>query len=162
MPTFILFLLSLVLCPLEGAYFKKPPSGWVCVEDASQLPAKVLALYTGKGSTRFAPTIHVASDPLNQPLEAYIEQAKAYHNRNIGATCVDMGQIMTPEGMARLIQINCTSVYGNVSLLQAYLNCNQKAYVITGISLKDDFKGFSPLFYETVQTFDLASENQSH
>lgn len=156
----ILLCLGWLCQPLEASYFRKPPKGWQCVEDRAQLPGNVLVLYVGEGSTRFSPTIHVASDPLKQNLESYIAGAKKYHERNIEATCHDLGQIQTKSGPARMIQIQSPSVYGEVILLQAYFVQDCKAYVVTGITLKEDFKEFSPLFYETIQTFDVAAETK--
>lgn len=143
---------------LDATYFDSPPPGWQCLEDSAQLPQRVHVLYVGKGTTRFAPTIHLSSEEISQSLEEYMLSARHYHERSPEAHCHDLGQVATQSGVARLIQIDSPSVYGQAHLLQAYILHEGEAFVITGTALKEDFNAFSPVFYETVRSFHLVSE----
>ncbi|MBS0623394.1 MAG: hypothetical protein JSS62_02105 [Verrucomicrobia bacterium] len=149
------FLPFFLTASVFGSYFDHPPVDWQCIDDPAQLPKTVHVLYVGHGTTRFAPTIHLSSEPLASSLEDYIQTAKNYHQRSPDALCQDLGRIETCSGIGRVIKIDSPSVYGEVSLLQAYILCQQRAYVVTGTSLKEDFGSFSEEFYRTVQSFHL-------
>jgi hypothetical protein len=151
----ILSIFFLVAQRLEAGFFLNPPKGWQCIEDTLQLPSKVLSLYIGHGGTRFAPTIHVSFDPLSQSIDQYYQGARAYHNRIPGCLCQDLGSLSTHCGPAKILKIESPSVYGNVVLLQAYIEHNQKAYVVTGTTLKEEYENFSPFFFQTIQSFTL-------
>jgi len=143
---------------LYGAYFDHPPSGWQCVEDREQLPKTVHVLYVGKGQTRFAPTIHLSSERITLPFEEYIQAAKHYHQRVPGATCHDLGKIETQSGTGRIIQIESSSVYGDMCLIQAYVFYEGCAFVVTGTVLKDEFSTFNKTFHETVRSLHLKND----
>lgn len=141
---------------IEGSYFRHPPTGWQMVEDPSQLPDRVLVLFVGHGKTRFAPTLYLACDPLNQPISLYIQQAKTYHQRNEKTSCQELGEMETLAGPARILKIESPSVYGDMTLLQAYIPASGEVYVLTGISLRNEFAAFSKVFYETLCSFSFS------
>lgn len=140
---------------LEGSYFTHPPTGWQVIEDRSQLPERVLVLFVGQGRTRFAPTLYLACDPLNQNITNYIHQAMTYHQQNSKTDCQDLGEIQTHEGTAYILKLDSPSIYGEMTLLQAYIPSQGKVYVLTGISLRSEFASFSKVFYETLCSFSL-------
>ena len=151
-----IFLAMTILHPLFGnTYFGTPPKKWQCVHDSTQLPKRILVLYVGQGSTRFAPTLHLAMENIQEPLDAYLQSAKAYHETTPGTTCQDLGILSTASGDARLLQIQSMSAYGEVILLQAYVLDAQCVYVATATALKEDFEHLAPIFYDALRSVQV-------
>lgn len=131
----------------------KAPSGWECINDATQLPAKVKLLYIGKGKGAFAPSINLASEETIMSPQEYVELAKKYHESQSETTCRLLGDIETKLGKACLLQIDRKTGWGNIRFLQASFVKEGIAYVITATATQEEFASLYPQFYHAIQSF---------
>lgn len=129
------------------------PKGWQCIEDRSQLPAKVALVYLGRSKGPFTPSINLATEPTTLPLSDYLKMAKTYHESQGSTTCHSLGTVQTQAGPAELLQIDRATQWGQIRFLQAALIKDGTAYVITATCLKDEFTQLYSQFLHAMETF---------
>ncbi|MCC5831420.1 MAG: hypothetical protein JJU12_00050 [Chlamydiales bacterium] len=132
-----------------------PPKGWDCINDPGQLPQRVSIIYIGAGKTQFTPSLNVATEPTDLPLDQYLSIAKSYHQAQGDTRCKQLGTVDTRAGKAQLLQIDRVTQWGNVRFIQAVLIRDKKAYVVTATCLQEEFSSLSSQIFKSIQSFTI-------
>lgn len=162
---YLLFLVLISPMALWGnppfPYLTSPPKGWECINDPAQLPTKVKVIFIGPGhgNSQFTPSLNVACEETRLPIDEYVSMAKMYHEKQAGTRCTPLGTINTPAGVARLMQIDRPSQWGDVRFIQAMLIKDGDAYVATATCLKSDFSVLSTQIFKALQSFNIDTNN---
>jgi hypothetical protein len=162
----ILLMVSLPFCVLglffssaygEENYLTHPPKGWECINDPSQLPQKIKAIYIAKGKANqpFTPSLNVACEETSLSLNSYVQLAKSYHEGESQTRCTLLGKIATEAGRAELLQIDRPSKWGAIRFIQAMLIQDGEAYVVTATCLKEDFSALSSQIFKAMQSLTV-------
>ncbi len=153
-------LLSSTSIPIAGAEELSidPPSGWECIQDATQLPKTVRLVYIGAEKGTFTPSINIAAEETTMHIEEYVILAKSYHESEGDTRCSRMGTLETNEGTAHLLQIERPSQWGIIRFIQAILIKNGTAYLITATCLQNEFNSFSSKFFNSIRSFTVQEE----
>lgn len=138
-------------------YFFIPPKDWKCV-DPKHLSPSVEICFLGKSSTPFKPSINIATEEISIPLSEYIQTVKKIHTRDKGTTCKELGKIGTKAGIAILLELNTKTKFGPIKLLQAILEHEKKAFILTAAMKTEDFLSMSSIFLQVFQSF-LITDN---
>jgi hypothetical protein len=72
-------------------------------------------------------------------MKTYLKTIKELHESDRNTTWRDLGVFRTLSGNARLTEIQKRSKWGNIKMLQIILIHKNKAYILTGATLKDEF-----------------------
>lgn len=140
-------------------YIFRAPQGWRCVDEEEELPGLVAVLYIGAGKTGgFTPSMNLAVEETQLTLDAYTELAQSYHGEQAQTTVRSLGTLETRTGVARVLQIDRLTQWGEVRFLQAVVVSEGKAYVLTATSLKEEYVKYQPEFFQAIQSFTVNPE----
>lgn len=177
------FVLSIILCfipmilsaaPKKDLPNKKeeialftPPAGWQKAEsDSIKLPPKVQAMFVGKGTSAFPPSINLSSESYSGTLKQYLKIIKSKNDEK-GYEWKDLGLIRTQSGQASLSQVDNKTQWGDVRLMHVILLKNGTIYILTASALKSEFSLYYQDFFKamrslriTENTIDPVSDNQ--
>lgn len=137
------------------AFSFAPPKGWQCIDDKTQLPAKVEIVYIGTGKAGFTPSLNLAKEETKLSLEEYTNLAKSYHESHPQTKCNVLGSIETKAGVAHILQIDRITQWGPVRFLQASVIRQGIAYVMTATCLEKEFASNYPHFFNAIQTLEI-------
>lgn len=134
------------------------PSSWQCIDDSTQLPENVAAVFISNknngGSLTTTINITLEVTQLNQ--EQYVFEALKYHNSQEGnLQSYIFDTITTPSGTAYILRSERLTQFGEVIFIQSIIINKYKAYVITGSSTKEQFGFLFPTFLKAVSSFTV-------
>lgn len=134
-----------------------PPKGWERIDDPSQLPQKIRIIYIGKSAAHssFTPSLNVACEKTNLPIQEYVAYAKSYHEGQSQTVCKPLGKVKTEAGVAEVLQIDRPSQWGDIRFVQAMLIQGGEAYVVTATCLKEEFSGLSVQMFKAIQSLSI-------
>ncbi|MCP5469245.1 MAG: hypothetical protein H7A36_01910 [Chlamydiales bacterium] len=131
------------------------PDGWECVTDMAQLPKKVKMIAIGQSSSKFTPSINLATEETDLDIQEYVDTAKMYHESEPETEVTYMGRIPTKSGNAFLLQIDRRTDWGIVRFMQAALIDEETAYVVTATCLRDEFANYCGRFFDSIKSFEI-------
>lgn len=159
-PTVIKLLLFCLLAASvhaqEECYFA-PPEGWL-LTDPKYLAPNVRIGFLRKGKKEFCPSLNLAVEKVNVPIEKYLAAVKKIHQSNLNDRWRDLGKIKTQAGEARLTEIDTTSPFGPVRLLQLILLKDGCAYILTAGALREEFSSFYKEFEQAFHSLNVTSD----
>lgn len=152
----IVFLLSLCSLSATLPYFV-PPVNWEAATPKS-LSSYVQIGFVGKSSSEFCPSINLATEEVDVPLNQYVKAVKKIHAEEANTSWRDLGKFMMQAGEGRLTEITTSSPWGDVKILQALFVKDHTAYILTGASLKQEFAQFQNDFLKTFRSLSLVPD----
>jgi hypothetical protein len=132
----------------ENSYcFFHPPSGWE-ITDPSTLSPRVKIRFVKPKSKGFCPSINLTVESTSVSLSEYLKAVKTIHEQDKGNQWRQLGKVHTTAGVAQLTQIDTSSEWGTIRMLQLILIKEGSAYLLTAAALKEEFSKF----YQEIQT----------
>lgn len=143
---FLIIFLSCAFFSFTHCFFI-PPKGWDIADPNSLSPRVKMAFLknTGKG---FCPSINLAVEETSATLPEYLKAVRAIHEQDRHNQWRLLGKVKTHAGLAQLTEIDSTTQWGPIRILQLILMKDNHAYVMTAAALKEEFSSF----YQAVQT----------
>jgi hypothetical protein len=130
-----------------------PPKGWRQA-NFEELPPSVHLMVVGDKQHEFPPSINVAVEPYSGTLKQYLKIVKSINDAK-GTEWKDLGTIRTDAGNASLSQVDSQTKWGPVRLMHVILLKNQKIYILTAASLKDEFPSYYKDFFNSMRTLRI-------
>lgn len=159
----LFFLLALALFAFQ-AHSKEPsqpffipPKGWDVADPKAFSPSVQIAFLknTGKG---FCPSMNLAVEETEASLSEYLKAVKAIHEQDKGTHWRSLGKVRTTAGLGQLTEIDATTPFGPVRLLQLIFMKEGHAYVLTAAALREEFSNFYKAFQDSFRSFVLTSD----
>lgn len=147
------------LTPASLCYFI-PPQGWEIADPKGLSPRVKIAFVknTGKG---FCPSINLATEETTTSLNDYLKAVKAIHEQDRNNHWRALGKVRTNAGLAQLTEVDSSSQWGPIRILQLIFMKDGSAYVLTAAALKEEFsdyyKEIQSAFRSLTLSFDLVS-----
>jgi hypothetical protein len=126
-------------------YFVPPPQ-WE-IADPSTLSPKVKIAFLKTSNKGFCPSINLAIEETDVSLSEYLKAVKTIHEQDRKNQWRALGKVRTAAGMAQLTEIDSTTEWGPVRILQLILIKDKYAYVVTAAALKEEMSNY----YKEVQ-----------
>lgn len=157
MSKLFLFFFCLLFTQAYAESFFVPPKGWEIADPRTFSPHVQLAFLknTGKG---FCPSINLAVEETDVSLSEYLKAVKAIHEQDKGNHWRLLGKVRTPAGLAQLTEIDSTTAFGPVRLLQLILLKEGHAYVVTAAALREEFSNFYKEFQTSFRSLTITSD----
>ncbi len=137
-----------------------PPQGWE-INDPRILSSRIQISFFKKKSEGFCPSINLAIESIDVSQTDYLKAVKQIQEKNRSNRWRKLGKIHTAAGVADLTEIDTTTDWGPVRMLQLILVKHSKAYVLTAAALKKEipslYKEFQTAFRSLQLTDDLLS-----
>lgn len=124
-----------------------PPTDWE-ISDPRTLSPKVKISFLKNSGKGFCPSINLAIEETDVSLSEYLKAVKAIHEQDRKNQWRSLGKVRTVAGMAQLTEIDTTSEWGPVRILQLILIKDKHAYVLTAAALKEELSNH----YKEVQS----------
>lgn len=141
-----LILLSLLAtCSLYATVFFIPPKGWE-IADPSHLAPSVHICFLGKSSKGLAPSVNLATEPVDISLDAYVEEVRKIHVADPNSRWRDLGRFHSLLGDGRLMELETPSEFGTARMVQLVIIKDKIAYILTAGALKEEFSKFYKTF----------------
>lgn len=138
------------------------PSTWQCINDKSQLPEKLDAIFIGQGRGGLTPTINIAQELTNKTSSEYLEEVLAYHKGSESTLESSIfTQIQAHNATFHLLKTEKNTSWGKVYCLQAISILHHTAYIITSTSTQDDYPEVSVHFLKAVASFKLSEKMEA-
>jgi hypothetical protein len=144
------------MVPSSQCYFI-PPEKWE-VSDPRSLSPKVKIAFLKKNSSGFCPSINLAVEETDASSSEYLKAVKAIHEQDRANQWRALGKVRTGAGNAQLTEIDSTSEWGPVRILQLILVKEGRAYVMTAAALKEDISKYYKDFQTSFRSFTLTSD----
>lgn len=144
-----------------GACHFDVPKGWEMVDPKVLLP-EVKVMVKGKAlkANHLPPSINLALEETSLSLEEYLDAIKVMNTPDRNRKWSRMGSIHTKAGDMALTQLDLTSKWGDVRMIQALMIKNCVAYVITATSQLSEFSQFSKEFFSAIRSFGINPTKQ--
>jgi hypothetical protein len=127
--------------------FFLPPQGWE-ITDPTTLSPRVKIAFVKPKNQGFFPSMNLSVEKTSVSLSEYLKAVKAIHEQDRNNHWRALGKVHTATGLAQLTEIDTTSEWGPVRMLQLILLKEGHAYVLTAAALKKEFSKF----YKEIQT----------
>ena len=154
---FLFSLLSSALFAEKTPLFTPPPK-WQ-IADPEMLSPRVQIGFLTKGKQGFCPSINLSSEAVNLSLEEYVKVVMGLHSKK--GVCRDLGPMKVNGGMGRLLQLESSSKFGPLRLMQLVTVWEGKAYVLTGCARKEDFGSYVTMFEKAFRSLQLTDNLHS-
>ena len=92
----------------------------------------------------------------------YLKAVKAIHEQDRKNHWRTLGKVRTHSGLAQLTEIDSTSEWGPVRILQLIVLKEGHAYVLTAASLKEEFSNYYKDIQSAFRSFTLSNDLFSH
>jgi hypothetical protein len=126
-------------------YFVPPPE-WEIADPSTLSPAVKISFLKNSGKG-FCPSINLAIEETDVSLSDYLKAVKTIHEQDRKNQWRALGKVRTSAGMAQLTEIDSTTEWGPVRILQLILIKDKHAYVLTAAALKEEMSNY----YKEVQ-----------
>ncbi len=134
-----------------------PPQGWE-IADPRSLSSRVKIAFlknTGKG---FCPSINLAVEETSVSLNDYLKAVRAIHEQDRNNHWRALGKVKTAAGLAQLTEIDSTTEWGPIRILQLIFIKEGQAYVLTAAALKEEFSNYYKEFQSAFRSLTLSSD----
>lgn len=151
------FLIAATYSFADPFCFFTPPPGWE-IADPKSLSSRVKIAFlknTGKG---FCPSINLAVEETDVSLYDYLKAVRAIHEQDRGNQWRALGKVRTEAGLAQLTEIDASTEWGPIRLLQLILIKEGRAYVITAAALREEFSNFYKDFQSSFRSMTLSTD----
>lgn len=111
-----------------------------------------------KSNKGFCPSINLAVEETDASLHDYLKAVKAIHERDRKNHWRTLGKVRTGAGLAQLTEIDTSSDYGPIRMLQLILIKDKHAYILTAAALKEDFSEHYREFQSTFRSLELTND----
>ncbi|MFN0065609.1 MAG: hypothetical protein ACKVOH_05165 [Chlamydiales bacterium] len=152
---FLLSVFTTVAYAFDAEVSLNAPKDWECIDDPEQLPKKVQLIYIGPAKARFNPSLNLAVEETDMPLQEYVHTAKEYHESVAETQVVALGNLQTRSGTAILLQIDRPTNWGAVRFIQATIVKDNVAYVMTATCLQEEFGDHCSAFFDCFKSFEV-------
>lgn len=129
-----------------------PPEGWENAPIESLSP-RIQAAFVLKKWQRFRPSINLSVEPLSASLEEYVQAVRHLHEQHPSTRWRYLGSMDTGAGLGALTELDMTTEWGDVRMLQLLIVREGNAYTVTGAALKSDFPKYYKIFHKTLKNF---------
>lgn len=143
--------------PSSLVCFFTPPSEWEIAFPSSTTP-HVKIIFTKPKTLGFRPSINLSIEPTSASLEEYLKIIKEIHEQDRNKEWGLLGKMQTQAGLAQLTQINTTSEFGAIRILQLILIKQGNAYILTAAALKKEFSLYYSLFHKALRSLTLSTD----
>lgn len=120
--------------------FFTPPSGWL-VGDPKQLSGRVQISFLKK-QEGFCPSINLAVEPTDVSQEEYIQIVQSIHENHHADRWRRLGKVPALAGNCDLTELDMTTEWGPVRLLQLILVRDGCAYIMTAAATKKEIASY--------------------
>ena len=132
------------------------PETWQCIDDKTQLPEKLDAVFIGRGIGQLTPTINLAQEITSKGISEYVEEVLTYHKtQDTTLESSIFTHIQSQSGEFTIIKTEKNSSWGRVYCLQAIAVLNHTAYILTSTTTLADYPELSLIFFKAVASFSL-------
>jgi hypothetical protein len=134
-----------------------PPQNWECVHP-QKLSSEIQIAFLGKGASDFRPSLNLAVEEIDVPLDVYIKSVRRIHESEMNMKWRDLGPFTFNSGKGRLAEISGSSPMGEVKMLQGIYVQDRFAYIVTGAVLKDEFASQQKTVLNAIRSLTIAPD----
>jgi hypothetical protein len=134
-----------------------PPKNWE-IADPRSLSPKVKIAFLKKGGNGFCPSINLAIEETDASLNEYLKAVKAIHEQDRRNHWRALGKVRTSAGLGQLTEIDSTTEWGPVRILQLIIVKEGQAYVLTAAALKEEIPTYYKEFQSAFRSFTLSND----
>lgn len=139
-----------------GACHFPAPKGWTMIDPKVLLAeVKVMVRGVAKQPSNLPPSLNLALEETDLSQEEYLDEIKTMNSQDRNKRWSRIGSLETKAGEMALTQLDMTTSWGDVRMLQAVMIKNHIAYVITATAHLSEFAQFSNEFLCAMQAFDI-------
>jgi hypothetical protein len=120
--------------------FFTPPSGWL-IGDPKQLSGRVQISFLKK-QEGFCPSINLAIEPIDVSQEEYIQIVQTIHEKHHADRWRRLGKVTALAGDCDLTELDMTTEWGPIRLLQLILVREGHAYIMTAAATKKEIASY--------------------
>ena len=148
-------------CP-GHPYHLSLPEPWEQMKPLETTPASVKLLLRGQGQYEVPPTVNIAVEQLPQDTgpQKYLECVQAIYSTNPLARYTHLGALPGGREPLELVQVQLSTAWGEMELLQGILIRDGKAFIITASARQEEFCEQLPIFIRALQSFDSPSAHE--
>lgn len=136
-----------------------PPKDWA-IANPEALAPRVQICFLGKSSKGLAPSINLATEPVEVSLETYVEEVRKIHVSDPNARWRDLGKYKARLGEGRLTELETTTEYGTARMVQLIVVKDGVAYILTASALKEEFSSYYRTFDQVLSSLQASSNLQ--
>ena len=138
------------------------PNTWQCIDDKTQLPEKLDALFIGKGTGGLTPTMNSSHEIIRKTEEAYIQEILDYHRANeMTLESSIFTHIQAASGKFTIIKTEKNTSWGRVFCLQGVSVIDHTAYILTSTSTIEDYPNVSLALLKAASSFKLSEKEEA-
>ena len=155
----LFFFFFLHCCPFQAkefCYFY-PPEGWVPAPPDALAPLVKVGFLEPK-HFGFRSSLNLAEEEIDCDLDKYLEAVKAIHTSSRHNQWTYLGKFQTKAGPAALSQLDTTSAWGFIRMLQLIFVRENKAYILTAASSKSQFPKMMKTFKQCLGSFSITTD----
>jgi hypothetical protein len=134
-----------------------PPENWD-IADPRSLSPKVKIAFLKNSGKGFSPSINLAIEDTDVSLADYLKAVKAIHEQDRNNRWRSLGKVRTESGLAQLTEIDSTSEWGPVRILQLILMKDKRAYVLTAAALKEEMSNYYKDIQSSFRSLTLSND----
>jgi hypothetical protein len=134
-----------------------PPENWD-IADPRTLSPKVKMAFLKNNGKGFCPSINLAIEETDVSLTDYLKAVKAIHEQDRNNHWRSLGKVRTAAGLAQLTEIDSTTEWGLVRILQLVLIKDKHAYVLTAAALKEEMSNYYKDIQSAFRSFTLSND----
>lgn len=149
---FFLFLLLPLALFAERTPLFTPPPKWE-IADPKTLTSRVQIGFLTKAKKGFCPSLNLSSEPVDLSLDQYVAIVMNIHAKK--GTCRDLGPMKVQGGKGKLVQLETTSKFGPLRLMQFIAVWEGRAYVLTACARREDFGSHTATFEKAFRSLQL-------
>ncbi|MEI8300099.1 MAG: hypothetical protein WCG10_00615 [Chlamydiota bacterium] len=144
----------------EPFYYFIPPSNWKVIAP-EKLSRSIKIAFVASSKKAFKPSLNLGVEKVDVSLDEYIIAVKKQHTSNRKNRWHEVGFLNTLAGKAHLSQIDTKAEYGDIRSMQSILVQDGYAYVITAVTLRDDFLNYHNEFIKAFESFSISKDSLS-
>lgn len=134
-----------------------PPQGWE-IADPKTLGKSVMIAFLKKNAAGFSPSINLAVEKTNLSLEEYLKAIRQLHEADKRNRWRKLGKVHTQSGIGQLTEIDTSTEWGAVRMLQLIVVQQGCAYVVTGAASKEEIAQYYKEFQASFRTLQITSD----
>jgi hypothetical protein len=152
----LLFVAVIGINAQEHCFFI-PPEGWMPAAKENLSPLVKVGFLDPK-NFGFRASLNLAEEEIDCNLEEYLEAVKNIHTNDHHNIWSNLGHYPTKAGPAVLTQIDSTSSWGSIRILQLILVRDTKAYVLTAAASKKQFSKYLSAFKAAFNSLTITED----
>jgi hypothetical protein len=134
-----------------------PPENWE-IADPKSLSPKVKISFLKNSGKGFCPSINLAIEDTDVSLNDYLKAVKIIHEQDRNNHWRSLGKVRTAAGIAQLTEIDATTEWGPVRILQLILVKDRRAYVLTAAALKEEISHYYKEIQSAFRSLTLSND----